>query len=325
MKLVEFMIPYNEICFVLPDTDLEKLAALLLVKQIGSILVKEEFGNQPIGIITSYDIIEAYLSKINPSELTARHIMTKNLEYCDENDTREKIANEMIKLGYHHMLIWNNKKELVGLVSAYDIAKDIALDSKEKMPWLKNLFRLSRRKRKSDKEGGEEEKKEENKERVAEKNKEIDAPLDPNRVSEKAREKILRNQQEFPQTLQEKYPDKQDVGSSERQWSERQPDVSSTDKGWSERQPDVSSTKGWSEKQQDVGSSSSQNRPQSQPTEPRKEEISESQNPHHPDVRGENVPFEETEKKIPRDDVTEKRTQAPVEEKESVSMKENVQ
>jgi len=163
MKLTEFMVPYNEICFVLPDASLEKLASILLVKQIGSILVKEEFGNKPVGIITSYDIIEAYLSKINPEELTARHIMSKNLEYCDENDSREKIANEMIKLGYHHMLIWNSKKDLIGLVSAYDIAKDIALDSREKMPWIKNLFRLSRRRRKSDKDTKEEDEEKEKK------------------------------------------------------------------------------------------------------------------------------------------------------------------
>jgi len=78
--------------------------------------------------------------------------MSKNLEYCDENDSREKIANEMIKLGYHHMLIWNHKKELIGLVSAYDVTKDIALDSKERMPWLKQLFRMKRNQRRYEKE-----------------------------------------------------------------------------------------------------------------------------------------------------------------------------
>jgi len=55
----------------------------------------------------------------------------------------------MMRLGIHHILIQSvDKYECVGIVSVYDISKDLVLDSKETFPWVKSLFKIERRKKK---------------------------------------------------------------------------------------------------------------------------------------------------------------------------------
>jgi predicted transcriptional regulator len=115
-------------------------------------LVREEFESDPIGIITNTDIIEAYLSKIDPNDLTAKVLMSDRLFHCSDDCTREKVANQMITNGFYHMLIWNSKKVLIGMISANDIARDIALDSRETIPWIKSFFGIKRKQEKVDKE-----------------------------------------------------------------------------------------------------------------------------------------------------------------------------
>jgi len=39
------------------------------------------------------------------------------------------------------------KKEFIGMVSAYDISLDLALDAKEPLSWVKQLFKVGRKKR----------------------------------------------------------------------------------------------------------------------------------------------------------------------------------
>jgi len=90
------------------------------------------------------------------------------LKFCNENESRETIAHEMMKFGHHHMLIQNDKKDFIGLVSVYDISLDLALDSRQS--WLKKLFKVGRKektpqKEEKPKEKPKEEKKEEKKRR----------------------------------------------------------------------------------------------------------------------------------------------------------------
>jgi CBS domain-containing protein len=143
MKLKEYMTKFEDICFVCPETTLDKIATLLLMKQISSVLVRKETSSKkPLGIITTTDVIEAFITKIDPKEIKASFIMNNVLEYCEDTESREKIANAMVKSGFHHMLVCDDNKELVGLVSAYDLTKDIALDSRA--PWLRNLLKMKK-------------------------------------------------------------------------------------------------------------------------------------------------------------------------------------
>jgi len=193
MKLKEFMVPYKDVCFITPDSNLDKIASVFVERRIGSVLVKEDLATEPVGIITKTDVVEAYLSGLKGTEVTARWFMSKDLKFCNENETRETIAHEMMKFGHHHMLIQNDKRELVGMVSVYDISLDLALDARRS--WLQKLFKVGRKEKtpkEEKKEKPKEEKKEEKKgeEKLAKKNLPISS-VSTEEISTKIKERIL--------------------------------------------------------------------------------------------------------------------------------------
>jgi len=145
MKVKYFMIPYSKIVTCDISTNIEQVTSILLSKGVGSIIVtKKNVSNHLIatGIITKTDLLISFLQK-KGSSATASEVMSTNVILCHEEDEREKAAQIMIDFNVHHILVQNDKKEIVGITSSLDLAREMVDDSQDSFPYFRKLFGIS--------------------------------------------------------------------------------------------------------------------------------------------------------------------------------------
>lgn len=133
MKISEIMTTNVE-C-VAPDTGLSELAAKMKTMDVGFLAVCE--GDRIAGIVTDRDIVVRGLAGSRDiSLLTARDVMSKEVHWCFEADDIKDVAKKMRDKDVRRMLLLNEKKRLVGVVSIGDMSK---VEEKESGKTLKDI------------------------------------------------------------------------------------------------------------------------------------------------------------------------------------------
>ena len=104
-----------------PETTLKQAAEKMRDQDIGFLPVGE--NDRLIGAITDRDIvIRGLAAGKDPKTLTVRDVMTDEIRYCMENDDLEKVAGMMSKLQIRRLVVLNDDKRIVGVVSLGDVA-----------------------------------------------------------------------------------------------------------------------------------------------------------------------------------------------------------
>lgn len=133
MKVGNFMIPLEKIITINENDTIANAAELILSGHIGSLLVVKKRGDDtPLacGLITKTDLLRFYMNHIDEKDSIGKHLKKKFcLVYEDED--RNKVAEEMVKNGFHHILVANKSREIVGLISSLDLAREFYEDSKD--------------------------------------------------------------------------------------------------------------------------------------------------------------------------------------------------
>lgn len=110
----------NPVCVTISET-LPKIAKQMKDGDFGTVIVKD--NGKALGIITDRDIvIRAIAGGTALDKLTAKDIMTKNVETCDANDPITKAADKMKSKQIRRLLIVDDKQSPIGIVSLGDIA-----------------------------------------------------------------------------------------------------------------------------------------------------------------------------------------------------------
>ncbi len=113
-----------------PDTSLGQVAALLDEQQIHALVVAEK-EDQPLGIISDFDLLAGeWLSVDEESlnamrKLTARDLMTSPIETIEANTSISEAAKRMTERDIHRMLVTEAGKP-VGVISISDFVAGIA-------------------------------------------------------------------------------------------------------------------------------------------------------------------------------------------------------
>ncbi len=113
-----------------PTTSLGQVAALLDEHQVHALVVAEQ-PDQPLGIISDFDLLAGeWLSVDEESlntmrKLTARDLMTSPIETVDVNTPVSEAAERMDKKDIHRMLVMDAGKP-VGILSISDLVAGIA-------------------------------------------------------------------------------------------------------------------------------------------------------------------------------------------------------
>jgi CBS domain-containing protein len=141
MKVKDFMVPREGLCILPPETTIDRVASSLLSRNIGCVVIEDQ-SKEFQGLITKTDVIDCYLSGNKAEEAEASEWASRTIQWCNEDDTREKVCTLMIELNVHHLAVRNKKLELIGMVSSLDVTRDIALDAEDTFPYLRSLFKI---------------------------------------------------------------------------------------------------------------------------------------------------------------------------------------
>jgi len=122
MKLRDVMT--REVEVIGPDTSLMEAAEKMRALDVGALPVSEGAG-KVLGILTDRDIvIRAVAQGRDPRMVKAREVMTTGVEYCQVDDDIRDAADHMREKQIRRILVLDDDKKLVGIVSLGDLAVD---------------------------------------------------------------------------------------------------------------------------------------------------------------------------------------------------------
>jgi|SRR5436305_4135182 len=133
MKISEIMTTNVE-C-VTPETTITELADKMKTLDVGFLAICE--ADRIAGTVTDRDIvIRGIAGGQDIDSMRARDVMTKEVHWSFENDDVKDVAKKMSDKEVRRMLVLNENKRLVGVVSIGDIAK---VEEKESGKALKDI------------------------------------------------------------------------------------------------------------------------------------------------------------------------------------------
>jgi CBS domain-containing protein len=118
MKITELM--SSDIQVVSPNTLLQEVAKKMRRRDCGCVLVTQ--NDKLVGMITDRDIAIRVAAEIpNPAGITAGEVMSSEILYCCDTDEVEDVARNMYLNKVRRLVVLNDQKHLVGVVSLGDI------------------------------------------------------------------------------------------------------------------------------------------------------------------------------------------------------------
>jgi len=132
MKVREIMTTNVE-C-VTPETGLVELAQKMKTLDVGFLGVCDK--DRLLGTVTDRDIVIRGIAGGMGASASARDVMTPEVHWCYEEDNIKDVAEKMRDKEVRRMLILNQEKRLVGVVSLGDLSK---VEEKESGKTLKDI------------------------------------------------------------------------------------------------------------------------------------------------------------------------------------------
>lgn len=131
---VREMMTTNVEC-VAPETGVIEVAQKMKILDVGFLAVCEH--DRLTGTVTDRDlVIRAMATGSDLNNCTARDVMTHDVVWCFEDDNVKDVAHRMRDKEVRRMLILNQEKRLVGVVSLGDISK---IEEKESGKTLRDI------------------------------------------------------------------------------------------------------------------------------------------------------------------------------------------
>jgi CBS domain-containing protein len=108
------------IVFIEPEATVEEALAVMRRRYIHSLIVKKPHGGE-YGIITSTDISDKIIAdEVSPCDVRVKDIMNSPLITIEKGKSLKECALMMKEHHIHHLPVVDEKKNLVGMISATD-------------------------------------------------------------------------------------------------------------------------------------------------------------------------------------------------------------
>lgn len=103
----------------------EEAAKKMRDKKIGSLFVVDKgIGDQPVGIVTERDLVRRVCAEgLNSKEITLDRIMSSPIATIEPRATIGSAASLMVSNKTRHLLVSDEKKEAVGVITSTDLAR----------------------------------------------------------------------------------------------------------------------------------------------------------------------------------------------------------
>ena len=134
MHVKGFMVPKEQVHVCTEWDTIHSAMETLLDKKISAVVVIDKDG-KPVGILTKTDCVRAYHEGVSHSQKVGL-IMVKDVDTVLETDSRDQAASLFEHNHHHHAIVVDKDGHMVGLISAWDIARECSRDAKA-WPWLR--------------------------------------------------------------------------------------------------------------------------------------------------------------------------------------------
>jgi len=136
MLVSGFMVPRDKVYSVAPTDPIRDIGNIMANKYVGCVVVLN--GMEAVGIVTKTDMTRAFMEQRSLTS-QAQDIMKKNLVTVESTMSRDEAAEVFERYGVHHAIVLqggtgSGSGNFVGLISAWDVAREVVLDSKA-WPW----------------------------------------------------------------------------------------------------------------------------------------------------------------------------------------------
>lgn len=104
-----------------PDASVDSLIELMTSNHISCVPIVDE-ERRPTGIVTKLDLIEC----AKDGRTSAREVMMPHAMTLQSDASLKSAAELMSREGFHHVLVVDQSRALVGIVSSLDITRWVA-------------------------------------------------------------------------------------------------------------------------------------------------------------------------------------------------------
>ena len=117
-----------------PEHETIEVAAKRMAElKVNSLVVRPAGSDDPFGILTSTDIVDAIAEGVEPSKALVRDLATSPLVMITSGVPLSYAARLMKRANVRHLAVFNGR-EIVGVLSASDIVRAIGLLRREEIP-----------------------------------------------------------------------------------------------------------------------------------------------------------------------------------------------
>jgi CBS domain-containing protein len=111
----------NLVLFIDPEATVTEALALMRRRYVDSLIVSPSADSPDYGIVTTIDVCDKIVAhNQNPSVMKVKEIMHKPVVMVPQDMTVQECAAKMKDLHIHHLPVVDEKKNLVGMISATD-------------------------------------------------------------------------------------------------------------------------------------------------------------------------------------------------------------
>ncbi|MFC0507260.1 CBS domain-containing protein [Micromonospora costi] len=114
----------RQVVYLPAETTLDEAASVMKEADIGDVVVTD--GASLAGMLTDRDIVvRAVAERANPATTTIGSIITREVVMIDQHATASEAASLMRERGIRRVLVCDNDRKLVGIVSLGDLAMQL--------------------------------------------------------------------------------------------------------------------------------------------------------------------------------------------------------
>jgi CBS domain-containing protein len=114
---------HKGVIFCKPETPLQEVVRVMADTEIHAIMVAEQEGAPPVGVVSHVDAIAHYGEDLVAVE--ARDVMTSTVVSVSEQATVKEAAERLLESNIHRLLVVNDSGEPLGILSTTDIVREM--------------------------------------------------------------------------------------------------------------------------------------------------------------------------------------------------------
>lgn len=120
-----------QIVTVSPNDTAQSAARLMLETEVGALPVEVPGVGAIVGIVTDHDIVVSVMARGLSNSAAIAEFMTVSPEVCNENDDTAAVAKRMRELDVRRLVVVNDDRRVVGIISLVDIPAGKPVESQQ--------------------------------------------------------------------------------------------------------------------------------------------------------------------------------------------------